>query len=87
MKLDVCVFSGVKIYPGHGKRYVRVDGRTCNFVSRKCASLYMQRKNPRKIRCGLRRVSAKRLRVKMSCLFIVELTRRTYLVTLDTPAY
>lgn len=47
--MEVCIFSGAKIYPGHGSRYIRVDGRTCNFVNSKSRSLYMQRKNPRKI--------------------------------------
>jgi len=26
-RIEVCVFSGYKIYPGHGKRYVRADSR------------------------------------------------------------
>eukprot|EP00162_Nutomonas_longa_P018017 comp24909_c0_seq1/m.60970 comp24909_c0_seq1/g.60970 ORF comp24909_c0_seq1/g.60970 comp24909_c0_seq1/m.60970 type:complete len:154 (-) comp24909_c0_seq1:8-469(-) len=49
MKLEVCTFSGGKIYPGHGRRYVRIDGRTAIFMNNKCQSLYHQRKNPRKI--------------------------------------
>ncbi|EPB71604.1 putative ribosomal protein L24e [Ancylostoma ceylanicum] len=27
MKLETCVYSGYKIYPGHGKRVVRPDGK------------------------------------------------------------
>eukprot|EP01134_Creolimax_fragrantissima_P004689 CFRG4689T1 len=49
MKTETCVFSGAKIYPGKGKRYVRLDGRVYNFLNNKCSSLFMQRKNPRKI--------------------------------------
>ena len=30
-RLEICAFSGHKIYPGHGKRYTRVDNRTLYF--------------------------------------------------------
>lgn len=34
MKLETCVYSGYKIYPGHGKRMVRADGKVSSvFVS------------------------------------------------------
>jgi len=49
MKTEICSFSGYKIYPGHGKTYVRLDSRTFRFISAKSASLFLQRKNPRKI--------------------------------------
>jgi large subunit ribosomal protein L24e len=49
MKLEICSFSGHKIYPGRGKVYVRLDSRTFRFVSAKAESLFLQRKNPRKI--------------------------------------
>eukprot|EP00126_Sphaerothecum_destruens_P004069 Sdes_comp17968_c0_seq2m7222 len=49
MKLEICNFSGAKIYPGHGRKYVRVDGRAYYFVNSKCNSLFLNRKNPRKI--------------------------------------
>ncbi|KAJ1652058.1 60S ribosomal protein L24, partial [Dispira simplex] len=37
------------IYPGRGKTFVRGDSRTFRFVGSKSESLFMQRKNPRKI--------------------------------------
>ncbi|KAJ1992648.1 60S ribosomal protein L24 [Dimargaris cristalligena] len=49
MKLEICSFSGHKIYPGHGSLYVRADNRVFRFVSSKSESLFLQRKNPRKI--------------------------------------
>ncbi|CAO0796478.1 unnamed protein product [Mucor circinelloides] len=59
MKLEICSFSGHKIYPAKGKTYVRVDSRVCNWIFRRCtfrfingkaASYFLQRLNPRKIR-------------------------------------
>ncbi|OLL26455.1 60S ribosomal protein L24-A [Neolecta irregularis DAH-3] len=49
MKIEQCSFSGNKIYPGNGQIYVRGDNKTFRFVSSKSASLFHQRKNPRKI--------------------------------------
>ncbi|KAI9228960.1 MAG: putative ribosomal protein L24.e.A, cytosolic, partial [Piptocephalis tieghemiana] len=49
VRLEICSFSGYKIYPGHGKTYVRLDSRTYKFISSKTASLFLQGKNPRKI--------------------------------------
>ncbi|KAH8926520.1 hypothetical protein BT69DRAFT_1259239 [Atractiella rhizophila] len=49
MKIEQCSFSGFKIYPGKGKLYVRLDSKVFRFVSSKNESLFLQRKNPRKI--------------------------------------
>ncbi|PWN23516.1 putative ribosomal protein L24.e.A, cytosolic [Microstroma glucosiphilum] len=49
MKIELCAFSGAKIYPGRGRLYVRSDNRAFRFVSSKSESLFLQRKNPRKI--------------------------------------
>ncbi|KAF9199812.1 60S ribosomal protein L24, partial [Podila verticillata] len=48
-RIEICAFSGAKIYPGKGKIYVRVDNRSFRFVNGKAESLFLQRKNPRKI--------------------------------------
>merc|ERR1712168_31203 len=45
----LCQFSGLKIYPGHGKRMIRVDNRSYNLLSAKCEALHLAKKNPRKI--------------------------------------
>ncbi|CAN8100676.1 unnamed protein product [Discula destructiva] len=42
-------FSGEKIYPGKGKIYVRGDSKVFRFQNGKSESLFLQRKNPRRI--------------------------------------
>ncbi|MDI1492658.1 MAG: 60S ribosomal protein L24 [Ramalina farinacea] len=42
-------FSGEKIYPGKGKLYVRGDSKVFRFQNGKTESLFLQRKNPRRI--------------------------------------
>lgn len=68
MKVELCNFSGQKIYPSKGKLYVRGDSKVSSlsifspelplirtvlqvfrFISSKSESLFLQRKNPRKI--------------------------------------
>ncbi|KAK9457119.1 ribosomal protein L24e-domain-containing protein [Dipodascopsis uninucleata] len=49
MRTEIDSFSGNRIYPGRGSLYVRGDSKVFRFVSSKSASLFLQRKNPRKI--------------------------------------
>jgi len=42
-------FSGDKIYPGKGKLYIRGDSKIFRFQNGKTESLFLQRKNPRRI--------------------------------------
>ncbi|KAI8791596.1 60S ribosomal protein L24 [Biomphalaria glabrata] len=49
MKLELCSYSGYKIYPGHGKRLVKADGRTFYFLSHKCERSHTMKRNPRNI--------------------------------------
>lgn len=49
MKVETCAFSQRKIYPSKGKLFVRGDSKIFRFVSSKNESLFLQRKNPRKI--------------------------------------
>ncbi|CAN3355434.1 large ribosomal subunit protein eL24A [Diutina catenulata] len=49
MKVEVDSFSGAKIYPGRGTLFVRGDSKLFRFQSSKSASLFQQRKNPRRI--------------------------------------
>ncbi|KAI9269068.1 ribosomal protein L24e-domain-containing protein [Phascolomyces articulosus] len=44
MKLEICSFSGYKIYPSKGKVY------TFRFINGKAESYFLQRLSPRKIR-------------------------------------
>ncbi|KAJ2706573.1 60S ribosomal protein L24 [Coemansia sp. IMI 203386] len=46
--LEICSFSGSKIYPSRGRTFIRGDGRTFRFLNSKTESLFHQRKNPRK---------------------------------------
>ncbi|ESO08156.1 hypothetical protein HELRODRAFT_169896 [Helobdella robusta] len=49
MKIELCVFSGYKIYPGHGKRVVKVDGKSYQFLNGKCSKAHLVKRNPRKV--------------------------------------
>ncbi|KAF8901143.1 ribosomal protein L24e-domain-containing protein [Gymnopilus junonius] len=49
MKLEIDSFSGYRIYPSKGKLFVRGDSKVFRFGSSKASSLFLQRKNPRKI--------------------------------------
>ncbi|KAM3508531.1 hypothetical protein MY10362_001118 [Beauveria mimosiformis] len=42
-------FSGQRIYPGKGKIFVRGDSKVFRFQNGKSESLFLQRKNPRRI--------------------------------------
>eukprot|EP00010_Vexillifera_abyssalis_P006878 CAMPEP_0201550240 /NCGR_PEP_ID=MMETSP0173_2-20130828/6628_1 /ASSEMBLY_ACC=CAM_ASM_000268 /TAXON_ID=218659 /ORGANISM="Vexillifera sp., Strain DIVA3 564/2" /LENGTH=152 /DNA_ID=CAMNT_0047960155 /DNA_START=281 /DNA_END=739 /DNA_ORIENTATION=+ len=44
-----CYFSGYNVYPGFGKTYVRVDGKSFQFASGKTESFFFKKRNPRKI--------------------------------------
>ncbi|XP_064088434.1 large ribosomal subunit protein eL24-like isoform X1 [Macrobrachium nipponense] len=50
MKLQLCHYSGYKIYPGHGKTMVRTDGKTFVFLNAKCERGYRLKRNPREVR-------------------------------------
>ena len=49
MKVEVDSFSGAKIYPGRGTLFIRGDSKIFRFQNSKSASLFKQRKNPRRI--------------------------------------
>jgi len=49
MKVEQDSFSGRKIYPSKGKIYVRGDSKVFRFCNGKSESLFLQRKNPRRI--------------------------------------
>ncbi|KAG5448167.1 60S ribosomal protein L24, partial [Clonorchis sinensis] len=49
MKLEVCSYSGFKVYPGHGKRAIRLDGRGFYFINSKCERSHYLKRNPREI--------------------------------------
>jgi len=43
VKTDACFFSELRIYPGHGNRFARKDGKLVAFLNSKTKSLYMQK--------------------------------------------
>ncbi|ODQ65394.1 hypothetical protein NADFUDRAFT_51988 [Nadsonia fulvescens var. elongata DSM 6958] len=49
MKIEIDSFSGAKIYPGRGMLFVRGDSKIFRFSCSKSRSLFLQRKNPRRI--------------------------------------
>jgi len=50
MKVEICNFSGLKIHPGHGIRYVRSDNKIYTFIDSKCKRSFLMKRNARKIR-------------------------------------
>ncbi|GAB5365497.1 hypothetical protein AAMO2058_001063400 [Amorphochlora amoebiformis] len=53
IKTDLCFFTECKVYPGHGIRYVRKDGKHLTFLNAKAFSLYKQRKKAQRLRWTL----------------------------------
>ena len=49
MKIELCVYSGYKIYPGHGRTLVKADGKNYKFLSGRTHKAHMLKRNPRKI--------------------------------------
>uniref|UniRef100_A0A7S2TS79 Large ribosomal subunit protein eL24-related N-terminal domain-containing protein n=1 Tax=Lotharella oceanica TaxID=641309 RepID=A0A7S2TS79_9EUKA len=53
VKTDLCYFTECKVFPGHGIRYVRKDGKLLTFLNSKAFSLHMQRKKAQRLRWTL----------------------------------
>merc|ERR1719378_1468797 len=49
LKTETCRYSCLKIYPGHGLKYIRGDSQTFLFLNAKCKRLYNLRKKPSKL--------------------------------------
>ncbi|CAF3701920.1 unnamed protein product [Rotaria sordida] len=47
--LEICNYSGYKIYPGHGKRVVKIDGKVHIYLNSKCQRSADMRRNPRRV--------------------------------------
>merc|ERR1712031_102753 len=46
VKTELCNYSGFRIYPGHGKKYVRLDQKMFTFITAKAAACQlMKRRN------------------------------------------
>merc|ERR1712167_509338 len=49
VKTETCAFSGHKVFPGRGVRYVRIDCRTFIFSTGKAEAPFLMKRNQRKI--------------------------------------
>ena len=49
VKTELCNYTEYKIYPGHGRRFVRRDGKLLVFLDSKCESLYHQKIKAQKL--------------------------------------
>jgi len=49
LKTTVCRFSGLRIWPGRGILFIRVDNQQYLFLNKKCKSLYHNRLRPAKL--------------------------------------
>ena len=49
LKTTLCRFSGLRIYPGKGILFIRVDSQQYLFLNRKCKSLFNARLRPAKL--------------------------------------
>ena len=54
IKYQTCSFSDAKIAPGHGNRFVEVNGKVHIFLNKKCNSLFQHHKKPLSIRWTLK---------------------------------
>jgi large subunit ribosomal protein L24e len=49
LKTQLCRFSGLRIYPGKGILFIRVDSQQFLFLNKKCKNLYHNRLRPAKL--------------------------------------
>merc|ERR1712110_1199722 len=49
VRTQLCQFSAMKIYPGHGKDFIRYDGKRIVLINGKSERLFRKKENPRKI--------------------------------------
>ena len=49
LKTTICRFSGLRIYPGKGILFIRVDGQQYLFLNKKCKALFNTRLRPAKL--------------------------------------
>merc|ERR1711872_480172 len=49
MKIDLCNYSGYKVYPSKGSTYVKADGKTFRFLDGRSKKAHMLKRNPRKV--------------------------------------
>merc|ERR1712128_121780 len=48
-KIELCTYSGFKIYPGHGRTLIKGDGKSYKFLSSRTHKAHLLKRNPRNI--------------------------------------
>merc|ERR1711934_1174580 len=49
MKIDLCGYSGYKIYPARGRTLVKQDGKVYKFLDGRTMKAHLLKRNPRKV--------------------------------------
>merc|ERR1711883_38305 len=49
MKIEICPYSGYKIYPGRGRTLIKQDGKTFKFLDGRSHKAHLLKRNPRKV--------------------------------------
>merc|ERR1711910_210325 len=49
MKIEICPYSGYKIYPGRGRTLIKQDGKTFKFLDSRSHKDQLLKRNPRKV--------------------------------------
>merc|ERR1712158_53193 len=49
MKIELCSYSGYKIYPGRGRTLIKQDGKTFRFLDGRSHKAHLLKRNPRKV--------------------------------------
>merc|ERR1711993_188455 len=49
MKIELCSYSGYKIYPGRGRTLIKQDGKTFKFLDSRSHKAHLLKRNPRKV--------------------------------------
>merc|ERR1712242_572567 len=49
MKIDLCNYSGYKVYPSRGITYIKADGKTFRFLDSRSKKAHRLKRNPRKV--------------------------------------
>merc|ERR1711997_977722 len=49
MKIELCGYSGYKIYPSRGRTLIKQDGKTFKFLDGKSHKAHLMKRNPRKV--------------------------------------
>merc|ERR1712076_161966 len=57
MKIELCAYSGYKIYPCRGRTLIKSDGKVFKFLDNRCHKAHLLKRKPRK---GIEEETAKK---------------------------